>query len=792
MEWALPKLRSDLISSQQQSPEGIYFIIKDPATGEFFRFGEAEQFIARQLDGATPLEVARQRTEQRFEAPLAPKTLSAFVRNLEKLGFLENSQRRKPGSSGRLRGSLLYLRVKAFDPDALFSRLVPRVRFFFTRQFLLISATLIVLAIGISIAQAGVMAQQAVELLRLSTIPLLLVTIMTTVAAHECAHGLTCKYFGGQVREMGFMLIYFQPAFYCNVSDAWLFPEKSKRLWVGLAGPYFELFVWALAALFWRFTDTETWINRLAFIVVASSGIKTLLNFNPFIKLDGYYLLSDYLEMPNLRGKAFRYIGQWVKRLAGSAARPVRMPTPRERRVYLGYGLVATICSLALLAWVAITAGGLLIEQQQPLSFALFAGLLGARFRHRFGKLLGKSRGPTSANGEGEELETYSAEAPGEPEPAKPKENKPEQKKRAFGSRRTRRLLVVCGLIGLVLLLKMNLRVGGGVRVMPIQNAEARAAVEGIVQTIHVEEGAEVRPGDLIAQLSGREYSSELRKVNAEIEEKQARLNMLKAGPRAEEIAIARTAVAKAEERLRYSQSFLKMEESLYSAKLTARRELELAAEAAIVRSKELEEAQGNLNVLLAGTRPEQIQASQAELNRLQAQRRFLEEQLRLLEVRSPGKGIVATPARQLKELRYQLVRKGDLIARIYDLETIRAEIAVSEKLIGDVKPGQPVVLKVRAYPTRTFRGKVTAIAVAAQGESGSSGGGAARLSSSVASSGGTGKTVLVTTEIDNRSLLLKPEMTGHAKVVCGKRHLAELLTRRLVRVIRVEFWSWW
>src|SRR5207247_10940684 len=133
-------------------------------------------------------------------------------------------------------------------------------------------------------------------------------TMLLVIVAHEFAHGLTCKFYGGSVREIGFLLLFFQPAFYCNVSDAWLFPEKYKRLWVTFAGAYFEIFLWAMATLVWRVTDTHTIVNYLALVVMATSAIKTLFNLNPLIKLDGYYLLSDWLEVPNLRAKAFRYV----------------------------------------------------------------------------------------------------------------------------------------------------------------------------------------------------------------------------------------------------------------------------------------------------------------------------------------------------------------------------------------------------------------------------------------------------------------------------------------------------
>ncbi len=121
---------------------------------------------------------------------------------------------------------------------------------------------------------------------------------------HESAHGLTCKHHGGEVHEMGFLLILFMPAFFCNVSDAWLFAEKRKRLAVTLAGGFFEIFLWSLAVFTWRATVQDSLVNYLAWLVVSVSGVRVLFNMVPFIKLDGYYILSDLFDIPNLRQRA--------------------------------------------------------------------------------------------------------------------------------------------------------------------------------------------------------------------------------------------------------------------------------------------------------------------------------------------------------------------------------------------------------------------------------------------------------------------------------------------------------
>src|SRR5439155_438453 len=116
---------------------------------------------------------------------------------------------------------------------------------------------------------------------------------------------------------MGFLLIYFQPAFYCNVSDAWLIAEKSKRLWVTISGPYLEIFLWALAVIIWRVTEPGTWPSAVALVVVATSALRLFINLNPLIKLDGYYLLSDALGIHNLRARAFGYLKRRLSALVG-------------------------------------------------------------------------------------------------------------------------------------------------------------------------------------------------------------------------------------------------------------------------------------------------------------------------------------------------------------------------------------------------------------------------------------------------------------------------------------------
>ncbi|TMA78985.1 MAG: hypothetical protein E6J72_12610 [Deltaproteobacteria bacterium] len=138
MSARLARLRDGLVVSEQASPAGRVFIVKDVGRSRFFRLREPEFRLAEQLDGATPLEVARRNVEARFSARIAPETMERFVEKLARLGLVE-TERAEPSRPaavpGRVRGSLLYLRLAAFDPDRFLGRLAERLGPVFTPTF---------------------------------------------------------------------------------------------------------------------------------------------------------------------------------------------------------------------------------------------------------------------------------------------------------------------------------------------------------------------------------------------------------------------------------------------------------------------------------------------------------------------------------------------------------------------------------------------------------------------------------------------------------------------------------
>lgn len=786
MNAVLPRLRSDVTVSAQ----GAGAVVMAPASRNFFRLGAVERFLLEHCDGVTLVDDVLREAEHRFDAALPREALDRFVASLQRAGLLEPpagvlEQERRPR---RVRGSLLYLRVPLADPDALLTHLAKRLGFLYHPACVASFAAIILLAIGIAVVDWPDVVRDAGRLYRVSAIPEIWLTVWSVVLLHELAHGLTCKRLGGEVHELGLLLIYFQPAAYCNVSDAWLFPEKRKRVLVTLAGPWLELSIWALATIVWRVTEFDTRVNELALIIVATSGIKTLLNLSPILKLDGYYLLSDLLEIPNLRRRAFRAIGDVLRGGFGAVGLRDADVAPRERWIVLGYGAVALVTTVGFLGY-AIAKLGRYVTQDRLLPFLAFLGLLSVKLPRKLKRMFA---------GRDDDAEAFDDDPDPDPDPSSPAAASDGAPARAglapatggaarpWIASRAGWLAGAALAAALLALVPVDLKVRGGFRALPRQNADARALVGGIVEQVAVQEGQVVRAGDLIARLSPADLDARAGVLDAQIDQANAKLRLLLAGPRPEDVKVAAAALQTAEGHVPFARDRLEMNRKLVAGGIISRQELKLSEEAAVTAQHEVEEARERLRAISSGARPAEVDAARSELAALEVQRRAVADQLEKLEIRSPTAGVVATPALELHDLLHRHVEPGDLIAKVYDERMLTAAIEVSEQDIADVHVGQPVALRARARPGVTFHGTVQSVAVAAEPVPASAAG-----TPGASSATAVARHVLVTTLIDNRDLLLRPEMTGEAKIVCGRRNIAGLIGRRLARTFKVEFWSW-
>lgn len=366
-----PRTRAGVVVVEQVVRGEAHFVVKDPDTKKYFRMRPAEARVLRAFDGSrTPAEIARALAAEGLSVSEA--AVERFAGTCSRLGLLERTlaerstmqlERLRAERNRRrslFRGELLRMRWSMGDPDRWMGRLMPWLAWCFTPAFLAGSVVAMAMYVGILVSSWPAFSHAVASLVSLGDLTLtravlVWVVTLTVVLLHELGHGFACKYFGGEVHELGFMLVYFQPAFYCNVNDAWSFPERHARLWVTAAGSWVQLLIASLAALTWWVARPDTLISQAALVAMVVGGMTTVLaNANPLLPLDGYFALSDWLEIPNLRHRAIAHFGWWVRRHLTGLDAPEPPASARERRVFLIYGALASVYVTLVLAATAM------------------------------------------------------------------------------------------------------------------------------------------------------------------------------------------------------------------------------------------------------------------------------------------------------------------------------------------------------------------------------------------------------------------------------------------------------
>jgi putative peptide zinc metalloprotease protein len=314
------KMRSDLTFNRVNYQGVEYWVVKEPIGQKYFQFPPHVFYLLRELDGTksidqlqdgyhekyAPKRITRQDLQQlltRFhQDSLVISEVSGQGMELLKRGRKSRMMERVGAFS-----NVLAIRYKGFDPERILNWLLPYTWWIFTRAVVwlsLICATIALLSVVMnwSVFQSKLPGFEAFFDPRQWY--LFAVVICVTKICHEFGHGLACKRLGGECHEIGFMLLVLTPCLYCNVSDSWRLPNKWHRAAIGAAGMYVELILATIATFVWWFVQPGL-VQDICLRVMLISSISTILfNGNPLLRFDGYYILSDILEIPNLNQKS--------------------------------------------------------------------------------------------------------------------------------------------------------------------------------------------------------------------------------------------------------------------------------------------------------------------------------------------------------------------------------------------------------------------------------------------------------------------------------------------------------
>ena len=324
--------RPDLIARRQHYLGRSYWVVKDPVGLNYYRFQEEEYALLNWLDGHISLDEIKDRFEEEFPPQkITLDEIQQFLGMLHRSGLViaavggqgkqllkRRRERRRKEFLGAL-ANVLCIRFKGFDPERFLNWLYPWVRWFYSPV-----AVFACILFGLS-ALTLVMVQMPTVMNRLPAFHeffsfqnalLLSATLGMTKVLHEFGHGMTCKHFGGECHEMGVMVLVLTPCLYCNVSDSWLLPNKWQRAAIGAGGMYVELVLASACTWIWWFSEPGL-LNHICLNVMFVCSVSTLIfNANPLLRYDGYYILSDITEIPNLRQKSTavlsRKMGEWL------------------------------------------------------------------------------------------------------------------------------------------------------------------------------------------------------------------------------------------------------------------------------------------------------------------------------------------------------------------------------------------------------------------------------------------------------------------------------------------------
>ena len=352
------KMRADLSSSRQIYQGRDYWVVKDPIGLKYYRFEEEEFALLKLLDG----EISPDQIKRQFDYRFAPQKITLqelyqFVGMLYRSNLLisesqhqgiqlkQRSEKTRASQRKQTLSNVLAIRFKGFDPDRALNWMNQWTSWIFSWPAFICFLILGLSAGGLLISQFETFQAKLPgfhDFFAAKNWIWLAIVMALTKVVHEFGHGLACKKFGGECHEMGVMLLVMTPCLYCDVSDSWLLPSKWKRAMIAAAGMYVELVMAAIAVFVWWFSQPGL-VNQLALNVIFVSSVSTILfNANPLLRYDGYYILSDLIEIPNLRSKATSILSRTLSHWClGIEAKPDPFLPSRNRWLFGFYSIAA-------------------------------------------------------------------------------------------------------------------------------------------------------------------------------------------------------------------------------------------------------------------------------------------------------------------------------------------------------------------------------------------------------------------------------------------------------------------
>ena len=520
----------------QGEPGSRVWVVKDPVSLQYYHLAEQEYAILRMLDGHTdPCEIIK-----RFERQFAPQQLSTrglhtFLAQLHAQGLILTDspgqgeellvRHRQRRNWQRAAAGLQWfaIRFRGWDPTTLLNKLAPLGNLLFSRTLGMLAAILCLTSITLVATNFETARQQMPTVAAFfsgQNAWLMIGAIMLLKLLHELGHALACRKFGGECHEIGVMLLAGIPCLYCNVTSAWMLPDRWHRIIISAAGMYVELIVAAVATLLWWYSEPGMLHAFCWNLIVAASVGTVLVNGNPLLRYDGYYILSDWTGVPNLWRQSQELLrGHLARWFLGMDLYADRWLPQRQRTWLVVYAIAAWVYRWLVLAAIFWLVYQVLANHRLQALAHIFLVL----------SITGLLMGPVMA---GMRLL-----------------KDPVRRHQLTRWRPLVSLSLLAVGIGMVLFLPLPYRVPAVAMIEPAGATRVYVTVPGALQSA-LPAGRRVTKGEVLATLSNPELELEVAQLRSDVKQQELKVDTLQARRVTDQLPAAKATLADLQQQL--------------------------------------------------------------------------------------------------------------------------------------------------------------------------------------------------------------------------------------------------
>jgi len=375
--------------------------------GTFYRFPPAQWNLALLFDGTRSYDEISALYEEQNGVPVEAEDIRAFAETMEESDFwfktpqeknLRLSERLSAQRSRRVQQksklNLVHISFSAWDPDRYLTWMDRHIgRFIYNRWSVLAVVSLFVFETIVFLDNWNILGPDIPLYFNFTHKSLYDVAEFWLLLfglgfIHETAHGLTCKHFGGQVHSMGLMFLYLTPAFFVDCSESWVSASRVQRLATIIAGIWIEMTICGLSMIVWLHTSAGEWLHDFTYKIILITGLAVVvMNLNPLLKLDGYYFLTEFIGIPELKERSTAFVAGWFQNKV--LRLPVEVPSiPRRRApLFVVYALVSGAYSYMMLYFVIRLSFNVTSKWMADFAVIPAGALAFAMFRSRLSSL---------------------------------------------------------------------------------------------------------------------------------------------------------------------------------------------------------------------------------------------------------------------------------------------------------------------------------------------------------------------------------------------------------------------